>query len=100
MPGSWEVSKGLAGEILRQRGDRRRMMARLLVLLLGVLGLGLWVINGWLAHSVWRFLIWWGGCALLTCWLLLLALYDALAVVREERDAVRAGREKNDGNDG
>lgn len=84
----WEVNKGLAREILRDRGDRRRLIARVLMLVLGFMVGGLWVIDGWLLASVWRFLIWWGGCAVFTCLLLLLACYDLLAVIREERDRI------------
>lgn len=82
---TWAVNKGLAREILRHREDRRRLMARVLMLVLGFMVGGLWVIDGWLLASVWRFLIWWGGCAVFTCLLLVLALYDLLAVIREER---------------
>lgn len=82
---SWAVCKGLAGEILRHRSDRRRFMARVLVLVLGFLVLGLWVIDRWLMADVWRFLLWWGACGALTGFLLLMALYDMLAVIREER---------------
>jgi hypothetical protein len=82
---AWAVSKGLAGEILRSRGDRRRFMARVLVLVLGLLVLGLWVIDRWLMADIWRFLLWWGACGAATCFLLLMAVYDMLAVIREER---------------
>ncbi len=87
---SWAVSKGLAGEILRNRGDRRRFMARLLMLVLGFLVAGLWLIDGWLMADIWRFLLWWGACGAVTCFLLLMAVYDMLAVIREER-ASRGG---------
>ncbi|MCF7734234.1 MAG: hypothetical protein K9N23_21305 [Akkermansiaceae bacterium] len=85
---SWAVNKGLAREILNHRGDRRRLMARVLMGVLGFMVGGLWVLDGWLMASVWRFLIWWGGCAVFTCLLLLLALYDLLAVIREERGRI------------
>ncbi|MBN8457593.1 MAG: hypothetical protein J0M04_07140 [Verrucomicrobia bacterium] len=83
---SWAVCKGLAGEILRDRSERRRFMTRLLVLVLAQLVLGVWVIHGWLGADVWRFLLWWAACGALTGFLLLMALYDMLAVIREERD--------------
>lgn len=82
----WSASKGLARGILRDRGLRRKAMARSLALLLAVFATGLWVIPGWLDDSIWRFVLWWGGCAFLTVFVLLFALYDALAVIREERD--------------
>lgn len=83
---SWAVSKGLAGEILRDRSERRSFMTRLLVLVLAQLVVGVWVIQGWLGADLWRFLLWWAACGALTGFLLLMALYDMLAVVREERD--------------
>lgn len=93
---SWAVSKGLAGEILRHRGDRRRFMARVLMLVLALLAGGLWVIDGWLTANVWRFLLWWGACAALTGFLLLLACYDLLAVIREERELAGKTDDKED----
>ena len=61
----------------------------MLVFVLVLLALGLWVIDDWLAGSLWWFLLWWSGCALITCVLMLFALYDALASVREEREKHR-----------
>lgn len=52
---------------------------------LGWMVVGLWVIDGWLGEDAVKFLVWWGICAVLAGVLLLFALYDALAVVREER---------------
>ena len=93
---SWAVSKGLAREILRHRGDRRRIMARMLALVLAFMVGGLWVINDWLTANVWRFLLWWGACAALTGFLLLFACYDLLAVIREERELVRKSNDEED----
>ena len=57
----------------------------------GLTGLaaGLWLVDEWLASSPWLFLLWWGGCAALTCLVMLFAVYDALAVIREERERNR-----------
>lgn len=52
---------------------------------LGMLALGLWGIDGWLWSSPWRAIIWWGACGLGTLFVILFTLYDALAVIREER---------------
>lgn len=82
----WSASKGLAKSILHDRGMRRKVIARYLALLLAVFVTGLWVIPDWLDDSIPRFALWWGGFALMTIFLLLFALYDALAVIREERD--------------
>jgi hypothetical protein len=46
---------------------------------------GLWLIDRWLAENLWYFLGWWAFCGLNTLVLILFALYDALAVIREER---------------
>ena len=84
-PGSWESSTGLARAILRERAERRKWLMRMTLVPLGMLAVGLWVLDGWIWQSPWRVLFWWGGCALATCAVLLFAVYDALAVVREER---------------
>lgn len=84
-PGSWESSTGLARAILRDRAERRKWLMRMTLVPLGMLAVGLWVLDGWIWQSPWRVLFWWGGCALATCGVLLFAVYDALAVVREER---------------
>ncbi len=81
----WNDSKLLARAILHDRAARRKVIARLLVFVLALLATGLWGIDGWLAKNVWFFLLWWGGVAFFTCMVMLFALYDALAVIREER---------------
>lgn len=81
----WHHSKTLARAILHDRAARRRVIGRMLLGVLLALAAGLWLIDGWLAaHPAW-FLAWWGGCAMLTCVVMLFALYDALAVIGEER---------------
>ncbi len=84
--GEWEVNKGIAEAILRDRTQRRKVMSFFAFLLLAVFAVGLWAIDDWLARGLWRFLIYWGGCALLAVFVMLFALFDALAVLREERD--------------
>ena len=84
-PGSWESSTGLARAILRDRAERRKWLMRMTLVPLGMLVVGLWVLDGWIWQSPWRVLFWWGGCALATCGVLPFAVYDALTVVREER---------------
>lgn len=85
----WEDSKGIARAILRDRAARRKIIGRMLMAALLMMAAGLWLIDGWLAAELWRFVIWWGACAGLTCIVMLFAVYDALAVVREERDRTR-----------
>ncbi len=87
---SWHTSKALAAGILHDRPARRAVMARLLIAVLAILALGNWPLSAWLGASLWCFVIWWGVCAALTGFLLLMALYDALAVIREEREQLRS----------
>ena len=93
-PSSWNDSTALAKAVLHDRAERRKWMARMGCLPLGMLALGLWVINGWLEQSAWRFLLWWAGCGVATCVVMIFALYDALAVYREERQRQRSGSDQ------
>jgi type VI protein secretion system component VasK len=85
-PSDWNASKGLAKMILRDRNQRRKIMFNLLLIALALMAGGLWVVDGWLGESPWRFLTWWGACAIVTLIVMLFALYDAFAVIREERE--------------
>lgn len=85
-PTDWEASKALAKAILHDRATRRRAMGRSVLLLLAVFAIGLWGIDGLLRAELWRFVAWWGGCGLLAIFVVLFAVYDACAVIREERD--------------
>jgi hypothetical protein len=81
----WNDCKGIARAILHDRAARRRVIGRILLAALLAMAAGLWLVDGWLESSALLFLAWWGGCALLTCLAMLFAVYDALAVIREER---------------
>ena len=81
----WRDCKATARAILQDRAARRKFIGRMLMTALVMMAAGLWLIDGWLAAGVMRFLLWWAGCAGLTCVVLLFALHDALAVIREER---------------
>ena len=85
----WKDSKGIARAILRDRKARRKVIARMLLAALLMMAAGLWLVDGMLASSPWGFLLWWGGCAVITGLVMLFALYDALAVMREERESQR-----------
>ena len=85
----WKNDKMLARAILRDRSARRKLIGRMLLLALGLMATGIWLIDGWLAKNPWWFLLWWAGCAVITSLVMLFALYDALAVVREEREKHR-----------
>lgn len=82
----WESDKRVAATMLRDRGMRRKIMARLLLVALGFMAGGLWVFDQWLGKNPWMFLIWWGLCAFITCMTMAMALYDMLAVIREEKE--------------
>ncbi len=88
--GSWSDSTGLARAILHDRAERRKWLGRMALLPLLMLGVGLWAIDAWIWESTWRVLLWWGGCTLATCVVILFALYDALAAIREERSKERS----------
>ena len=87
----WSENKGLARAILHDRTMRRRVINRFLLLLLTVFALGLWGIDGWLQEKghIWRFVIYWSGCGALGLFVMILGVYDACAVIREERDRLR-----------
>lgn len=87
--GGWNDSKLLARALLRDRQARRRLILRLLWVPLLMLAAGRWGIDEWLAEHPLRFLAWWGTCGVLTLMVILFAVYDALAVIREERDKLR-----------
>lgn len=91
--GDWDHSKALARVILLDRGQRRKWLGRFLLLTVAWMAAGLWVLDGWLGEDVWKFLVWWGICFALTAALVVFALYDALAVIREERE--KAGKHGN-----
>ena len=86
MSSDWDADKAVAQAILSNRGLRRKALAVSLIIALGFIVLGLWVIDGWLADAAWRFLLWWGACGLVTLWVLMFALYDALKSVQEAKN--------------
>ena len=91
-PSGWSVCKGMAREILRDRAQRRLLMGQLLMLALGLMAAGLWLLDHWLSANPWRFFLWWMACAMITCATMLLALYDLGAVLREQRARPRSDR--------
>jgi len=85
-PSDWESSKGIAKILLLNRVERRKYLGRFLAVTLLWMVLGLCVIDEWLAEDALRFLLWWGACGVLALILVVFALYDALSVIREERE--------------
>ena len=85
----WSANKGIARGILHDRALRRRLMGRLLLLLIAVFAIGLWAIDGWLRADIWRFFLWWAGCGVLAVFVVMFAVYDVFAVLREEREKMQ-----------
>ena len=85
----WKDSKGIATAILRDRGARRRLIARLLIIPLLMMAGGLWLFDDVLSSNRWWFAVWWAICAMATLLVMMFALYDGLAVMREERKKLR-----------
>lgn len=83
--GDWKLSKALARAILHDRGQRRKWLARWLLLTVAWMAVGLWVVDGMLSRNALMFVLWWVFCLFLTCILVIFAFYDLLAVMREER---------------
>ena len=91
-----QVSKG----IIRERRVRRSVMSAGLVVAAALAFLGAWLLDGWLREHVVAFLFYWGACVWVTVLVLLLALYDMLAVRaewrREKRRLERESMERSD----
>lgn len=85
----WDDSKLVARAVLHNRAARRKVIGRMVLIALLQIVAGLWLLDRWLAESPWFFLLWWGACVLLSCMVMLFAVYDALAVFREEREKNR-----------
>ncbi|MEN8694577.1 MAG: hypothetical protein ACN4GG_01665 [Akkermansiaceae bacterium] len=79
------LAVAIARVTLLERGRRRKLMSGILIVILAIFALGTWPLAKWLSGSIWLMLIWWGACTALCLFLVMLAVYDALAVVREER---------------
>ena len=75
----WYFSKAL----LHDQMMRRRVMAYLLIVVMTLLILGNWPLSSWVEGTKPRFVVWWGMTFLLTIWMFLLALYDAIRVRKE-----------------
>lgn len=87
---SWAaVCLGLARMILHTREMRRKMLFQLVIVLVVLVALGAWPLSRWLGGSVWLFLAWWGLSMVYGLMVILLAVYDMAAVVKEEREKMR-----------
>jgi len=84
---SWaSVCTGIGGMILHTREMRRKVLLQLVVVLLVLVVLGAWPLAGWLSGNMWLFLLWWGASLFYGLMVILLAIYDMLAVLKEERE--------------
>ncbi len=84
---SWvTVCLGLARMILHSREMRRKVLFQLVIVLLIIVAVGAWPLANWLAQNVWLFLTWWALCMIYGVLVILLAIYDMAAVVKEERE--------------
>ncbi|MEJ6573178.1 MAG: hypothetical protein QNL01_13025 [Akkermansiaceae bacterium] len=84
---SWAtVCAGLARMILQTREMRRKVLFQLVLVLLVLVCLGAWPLANWLDDNVWLFLTWWVASMIYGLMVILLAIYDMLAVVKEERE--------------
>lgn len=83
---SWaSVCTGIARMILHTREMRRKVLLQLVIVLLVLVVLGAWPLAGWLSGNMWLFLLWWGASLFYGLMVILLAIYDMLAVLKEER---------------
>ena len=80
------MDKALAEGILKDRRMRRKFVGGFAGVMRGMFTLGMFAIDGWLKESPVRFGIYWGACALLCLFVMMFALFDALAVIKEERE--------------
>ncbi|MFT7304692.1 MAG: fatty acid desaturase [Akkermansiaceae bacterium] len=83
--GWWQMSLAIAAVTLGDRAKRRKFITGLLFFILGYFALGNWPLNSWLSQGLWRMLIYWGFLGVLCLFLVLFALFDALAAIGEER---------------
>ncbi len=95
----WTLSKAIAMVTLADRTKRRRLMTGLLVFILAYFSLGNWPLDSWLSGGLWRMLIYWGILGLLCLFLILFALFDALAAIGEERRKLGMGNPLDDSKD-
>ncbi len=59
-------------------------MTQMLIFLLVIVAIGSWVVDDWLRDEVIRFVIFWGLISLYTLFIMLMAFYDMLKVMRGE----------------
>lgn len=91
---SWmQVALRLGIFTLRDRASRRKLMFYISLGTLLQLGLGM-LLMGWLTKSIFLFVVYWGFCGFLVCLMLLMAVYDMLAVRQEQLRELHRIREQ------
>jgi hypothetical protein len=83
--GWWQMSLAIATVTLSDRGSRRRFITGLLIFIVVYFSLGNWPLDSWLSRGLWRMLIFWGFLGLMCLFMIFMALFDALAVIGEEK---------------
>lgn len=83
--GWWQMSLAIAAVTLADRGKRRNFINWLLAFIVAYFVLGNWPLDSWLSQGLWRMFFFWGFLGVLLIVLMLFALFDALAVIGEER---------------
>jgi RsiW-degrading membrane proteinase PrsW (M82 family) len=73
----------IAKGILHDRSLRRKMMTQLVIFLVVIVVIGTWVIDDWLRDGVLRFVVFWALITLYTLFLILMAFYDMLRVMKD-----------------
>lgn len=79
----------LSRAILVDRASRRKWLGGLLLFLVICLGSGMTFLAPWLSRSVWCFGIFWLMVLVMVFVVIIFALYDAVAVIREERERMK-----------
>ena len=94
--GWWQMSLAIATVTLGDRGKRRRFITGLLMFIVAYFSMGNWPLDSWLSQGLWRMLIFWGFLALMCLFMILMALFDALAVIGEEKRKLGLTRSRKD----
>ena len=87
----WQFSRAIAMVTLADRKKRRQCITGLLVFILGYFAMGIWVFDSWLMQGLLRMSLYWGFLLVQCVMLVLGAVYDALAVIGEERRKLGLG---------
>lgn len=82
----WQRNKDIAHTLLGSRYLRRKILLYLCVVVVTMTAVGAWPLSDTLMTNPWVFVLYWLFCGGITIFMTLLAIYDLLAVVKEEKD--------------